>query len=285
MTNAAPAISGARVDDADPASFSATVTDAGRAGRADGEARLGQRLARPRRCRWWPTSDGYVVMAAPRARRDREAGRPTATAARRGDRDARARARQRRADRRRRGRPSVRRRDVDVDLPATDPEGERLEYEIVDQPEHGTVSMRASTARARAARRDLHRRRRVHGADTFTYRVSRQRGPLARGRVTVTVAGAAADEGGGPAPSPSPSPRPPRRRPSPPRAAPAARAPSRSTRTPSRTPRARSGAAQGAVPAASQIVRLPSSKRCVSRRKFRIRVKRMKTQGAYKRSR
>ena len=36
-------------------------------------------------------------------------------------------------------------------------------------------------------------------------------------------------------------------------------------------------------PAASRIVQLPSAKRCVSRRKFRIRVKRIKGQGAYKR--
>src|SRR4029079_7091721 len=39
----------------------------------------------------------------------------------------------------------------------------------------------------------------------------------------------------------------------------------------------------GALPAASRILTLPSSKRCVSRRKFRIRVKRLKGQGAYKR--
>ncbi|HET8951091.1 MAG TPA: hypothetical protein VFN44_11290, partial [Solirubrobacteraceae bacterium] len=43
------------------------------------------------------------------------------------------------------------------------------------------------------------------------------------------------------------------------------------------------GEQSAAPPAASQIVQMPSAKRCVSRRKFRIRVRKIKGQALYER--
>ncbi len=62
---------------------------------------------------------------------------------------------------------------VDVDLPATDPEGDRLQYEIVDQPEHGTrLDARARPARAEQPEVTYLAGAEYTGEDTFTYRVS-----------------------------------------------------------------------------------------------------------------
>jgi hypothetical protein len=90
VTNSAPAITEAKVDDGEPASFSARVSDGGRA-----EA-------------------GATRVLVP------ENGLPTAA-------DASA--------------TVVAGDGVEIDLPARDPDGDRLEYEIVDRPAHGAVAL------------------------------------------------------------------------------------------------------------------------------------------------
>jgi hypothetical protein len=101
--------------------------------------------------------------------------------------------------------------------------------------------------------------------------------------VKVAVAPLPADEGGQPAPEPEPE------HPAPEAPSdPAPRGPGREGDKPVDQEVVEDATGdvkgeQGALPAASQILRLPSSKRCVSRRKFRIRVRRIKSQGSYKR--
>ena len=166
---------------------------------------------------------------------------------------------------------------VDVDLPATDPEGDRLELRDRRGPAHGRVSMRALDPLAPEQPEVTY----VAGAeytgeDAFTYRVSDGSGSSRTATVKVAVAPLPAARAAGPTPSRSPSARARgARRARPARPRPRGHQADRPA-TPSRTPRARSRASGAPPPPPSQIVQLPSSKRCVSRRKFRIRVKRIK---------
>ena len=191
---------------------------------------------------------------------------------RRGDRhrDARARAGQRGAGRRRRdGERAAAGETVDVDLPATDPEGDRLSYEIVDEPAHGRVSMRALDPLAPeqpevtyVAADD------VHGEDTFASSVTDGTGSSRTATVNVAVAPLPVEEGGPAAPSPRPStPRRRRGRARRPRPRPRGRRAARRAAT-SRRRRAIPAARRARPSRRVQIVMLPSSKRCVSRRKF-----------------
>ena len=153
VTNAGPTITEARVDDGEPASFSA---------RSPIRARP---TSRPRRC----SGTGEPARRAGDRRRRRPSDRgpagPAATSAQ-ARRHRRRRRRGRGAGDTRRGCPpnalpsarQTRRRRcvageaVDIDLPARDPEGEPLEYEIVDAPAKGSVQLRDRVAGADARR-------------------------------------------------------------------------------------------------------------------------------------
>ncbi len=283
VSNAPPVISGARVNDDDPASFTATVADPG------------VQDVQTATIRWGDGSpaetvpviagdEGYLVSAshaAPGATvrltvSDGDGGEATATAAR--------------VLRPVNGRPSasdatasVRQGEtVDVDLPASDPEGDRLSYEIVDEPEHGRVSMRALDPLAPEQPEVTYLAGGDHvGEDTFTYRVSDGAAGSRTATVTVAVAPLPPEEGGRPPAEPEPE------LPAPePASEPAPRGPGRAGGKPL-DPQVVEDATRdpggGAAPAASRIVTLPSSKRCVSRRRFRIRVRRIKGQSAYRR--
>ena len=171
---------------------------------------------------------------------------------------------------------------VDVDLPAKDPEGDRLAYEIAGAPEHGRVLMREIDPLVPGPEVTYVADNDYTGPDAFTYRVSDGPGKSRVATVAVTVK-ALPPADGGPVPTPGPQP-------------PAPEAPSE--RTPRGPGREGSkpvdqnevdevtGSAQGPrgeTPAIRQIVTFPSAKRCVSRRRFRIRVRRIKGQPPYKR--
>jgi PKD repeat protein len=286
IANAVPAISGARVNDGDPASFTAAVKDPGAQDVQTATIDWGDG-APAETVPVIATDDGYLVSASHEVPgttvkltvSDGDGGTATATATRvLAPTNASPTAAGTDAE--------VRQGEaVDVDLPATDPEGDRLAYEIVDAPEHGRVLMRALDPLAPeqpevtyVADPDF------TGEATFTYRVSDGTGKSAKATVTVAVEPLPADEGGpGPVePDPElPAPEAP--------SEPEARGPGREGTAPI-DPEVVEDATgevngeQGAPPpAASRIVQLPSAKRCVSRRKFRIRVRRIKGQGAYKR--
>ena len=100
------------------------------------------------------SGDGYIVSASRRARRRRfGSSSPTATAARPRPPSTRVLVPVN-------GAPTaadasatvVAGESVDIALPASDPEGERLEYEIVDAPEHGRLQMRAAGRSPRTRR-------------------------------------------------------------------------------------------------------------------------------------
>ena len=191
-----PAISGARVDDGDPASFSATVTDAGRADVADREGLLGR--LRDRRDRAGDRAgDGYVVIAQPPGATsvklvvsDGDGGGAEATATRvLAPANAPPSADDASADggRRRDGRHRPARRAT---------------------PRASRSSTRSSTSRStapcRCARRPAPDRRRTSptrrpsttGTDTFTYRVKRRRGRVARSRPSPSTSQRAAGRSG-----------------------------------------------------------------------------------------
>ena len=265
VTNAAPAITDARVDDAAPASFSARITDAGALdtqtakvfwnGSADG-------VTVP----LVATGDGYVVMAhapghatsAKLVVSDGDGGSAEALASRivlpvnaapTAD-DASAKV--------------LAGADVSLDLPARDPEAEALTYEIVDQPAHGTVSLRAPALDPAAA--DV-----TYNADEYigTRHVHlprlRQRGRVAgrdgHGRRAAAAGRARADH---------------RARRGADRRAGGRGAARLALRRQADRPKIVEAASNTPAEAAAGLT-LPSTKTCVSRRKFSIRIKK----GAY----
>ncbi len=84
---------------------------------------------------------------------------------------------------------------VDIDLPARDPEGERLEYEIVDAPGRGALQMRAPGDAPETPDVTYLAGEEV-GADTFTYRVTDGAGRSRLATVTVDVQRRPDDAGG-----------------------------------------------------------------------------------------
>ena len=181
VTNAAPAISGARVNDGDPASFTATVTDPGVAGRPDREGRLGRRLRRPRPCRSSRTATATSCRPTPGPGATREARPcPTATAARPTATATRVLAPANGAPSRRRDATASRQGEtVDVDLPGHRPRGRPARVRDRRRAGARPVSMRAIDPLApEQPGGDLRRRREYTGADTFTYRVSDGDGQL-----------------------------------------------------------------------------------------------------------
>ncbi|HEU4842075.1 MAG TPA: PKD domain-containing protein, partial [Ilumatobacteraceae bacterium] len=263
VANAAPVISGARVNDDDPAVFTATVKDAGVQDVQEASVDWGDGSP-AETVPVVATDDGYLVTASrtlPGATvkltvSDGDGGSPTAAATRiLLPANAAPSAGAAKAD--------VRQGEtVDVDLPATDPEGDRLAYEIVDQPEHGRISLRALDPLAPEQPEVTY----VAGADytgedTFTYRVSDGTGTSAKATVKVTVAPLPADEGGPGTVEPEPE------HPAPEAPAePEARGPGREGTKPvdqqqveDATEELAPGGPKADAPAASQIVSLPSA--------------------------
>jgi hypothetical protein len=141
---------------------------------------------------------------------------------------------------------------VDLDLPARDPEGEPIAFEIVRRPDHGTVALRAQTGDP-LAEDVTYAADPQAGTDSFSYRVKDSAGISREATVTVTVTA---------------------RTDVPPPAVISADAPP--IAQPTRVAHA------GAKPVAPRAVEnattadtftLPSTKACVSRRRFSIRVK------------
>jgi hypothetical protein len=151
---------------------------------------------------------------------------------------------------------------VDIPLPATDPEDERLEYELVDQPERGSVQLR-EPALEPSAPDVTYTATDVAGAVTFTYRVTDGTGTSQVATVTVDVT-ARPDE---PQVDELPKPLDPAT-PEPPRTAREGLKP-----LDQRQVAAATNTTTTTTPTAAQVFTLPSTKACVSRRHFRIRVK------------
>ena len=270
VTNAAPTIADARVDDGEPASFSARITDPG-----VGDIQTAKVF-------WNGSATGEtvpVMASGERLRRDREPP----------GRDEREARRHRRRRRRGRGRGDARRGSadalpsagnatatvvageaVDLDLPARDPEGAPLEYEIVDEPAHGLGADARPVARRRPRRTSPTSRRTRPGPVTFTYRVKAGGGQSGVATVTVDVKPRPDDPGEVVVPG---------ERPIEPDQPPVAR-PTREGAKPvdQRVVEELTGEAPKAITRAEQVATLPSTKSCVSRRNFRIRVK----QGDYR---
>ena len=144
---------------------------------------------------------------------------------------------------------------VDLDLPAA---GDQLTYEIVDQPAHGTVQLRASSVDPAAA--DVtYTADNWAGADSFTYRVKNLAG--ASGVATVTIDVQAHPD------APIVTPGVPVLPDAPPVVA-------RPVHVGSKPVDAAAAEATTDAIALNAAVQLPSSKSCVSRRKFTIHVKR-----------
>ena len=262
VENAAPAIAAARV--ADGASFSARVSDPG------GQDELTARVfwngaATGETVPLIASGDGYVVLASrPGAVsgvrivvEDGDGGRAEATAARvaapvnalpSAD-DASA--------------AVVAGDAVDIDLPVRDPDGDRLQYEVVAAPEHGTVTLR-EPGMDPAAPDITYVAGDAAGTERFTYRVSDGAGYSRTATVSVDVTARPEDVVVDPPVTPrAPDPQ-----------QPDAPRPSREGSKPvdQRAVEAATGDAP-AVTKAEQVATLPSTRKCVSRRNFRIRVK------------
>ena len=153
---------------------------------------------------------------------------------------------------------------VDIDLPARDPEGAPLEYEIVDEPSTGSVQLRDASP-APTAPDVTYVAGEAVGPVTFTYRVKAGGGQSGVATVTVDVTRRPDDPGDVVVPD---------ERPIEPDQPPVAR-PSREGTKPvdQRVVEELTGAAPAVITKADQVATLPSTKSCVSRRNFRIRVK------------
>jgi PKD repeat protein len=265
VTNAGPAIAGARIDDGKPAGFGARITDPGTAdvltatvfwnGAGTGET-----------VPVIASGDGFVVLAS----------RPGATSAKvvvsDGDGgEAEAAATRVRAPAN--GAPSaenagaavVAGEAVDIDLPARDPEGELLEFEIVDQPSSGSVQMREPSPDPTAP--DVtYAAGEQTGPVTFTYRVTAGGGKSSLATVTIDVTPRPDDPGQVVVPH-----EPPIQPDQPPVARPAREGASPVDQA---VVDELTGEAPKVITKAEQVATLPPARSCVSRRNFRIRVKR-----------
>ncbi|MDA0167841.1 PKD domain-containing protein [Solirubrobacter taibaiensis] len=150
---------------------------------------------------------------------------------------------------------------VDIALPAADPEGERLHYEVVDQPAKGSLQLRAESLDAGAP--DVtYTAGEEEGPVTFSYRVSDGTGTSSVATVTVDVTLAPTAE-----------------TPQPPHAYEATvPEPARTARVGTK-PVDQRAVEQATAVKAADVLTFPSAKACVSRRQLTIHVKR----GAYKR--
>jgi hypothetical protein len=264
VSNAAPTITDARIDDGEPASFSAKVSDPGTNdvqtatvfwnGSETGET-----------VPVIASGDGYVVIAS----------RPGATSAKvvvtDGD-GGEAEAAATRVVAPVNVAPSAENASatvvageaVDIDLPARDPEGQPLEYEIVDQPASGSVQMREQSP-APTSPDVTYVAGEETGAVTFTYRAKAGGGQSGLATVTVDVTPRPDDPGEVVVPGEPPIA---------PDQPPVAR-PSREGTSPvdQRVVEELTGTAPKVITKAEQVATLPSSRSCVSRRNFRIRVK------------
>ena len=186
VTNAGPTITEARVDDGEPAGFSARISDPGTSDVQTAKvfwsgSETGETVP------VIASGDGYVVIAS----------RPGATSAKvvvsDGD-GGEAEAMATRVAAPPNALPSadnatatvVAGEAVDIDLPARDPEGEPLEYEIVDEPSTGSVQLRDASP-APTAPDVTYVAGEAVGPVTFTYRVKAGGGQSGVATVTVDV--------------------------------------------------------------------------------------------------
>ena len=264
VTNAGPTITDARVDDGEPASFSAKISDPG-ATDAQTAKVFWNDSATGETVPVIASGSGYVVIASrPGATSaklvvtDGDGGEAEATAARvvappnalpsAGNATATV----------------VAGEAVDIDLPARDPEGAPLEYEIVDEPATGSVQIRDAVP-APTAPDVTYVAGEAVGPVTFTYRVKAGGGQSGIATVTVDVKPRPDDPGEVVVPD---------ERPIEPDQPPVARPTLEGTKpVDQRVVEELTGAAPKVITKAEQVATLPSNKACVSRRNFRIRVK------------
>lgn len=260
VANAAPEILQAKLGDGEPANLSARIADSGSVDELEAKV-FWNGSATGETVPLIATGDGYTLAAS------RTGGAATARVeVVDGDGGSDA-AEARRVVAPANGAPAaadatatvVAGESVDIPLPATDPEEERLAYEIVDQPARGSLQLREPSVEPSAP--DVtYTATDVIGPVTFSYRVSD--GASRSGVATVTVnVTARPDE-----PVVEPKPLDPEV-PEPPRV-------SRTGTRPldPRTVEAITRAAADTTLKAADVFTLPSSKGCVSRRHFRIRV-------------